>query len=105
MLWDAIQSSQLNGGRDKQEAKWAAVSAIKELSLAEDTNRQTLHVLQPPVLWEGKQEVNRFINFPHTKPNKINAVVEVRAKCSYQRTEHLIPYVMTEKGFPGTYQK
>ena len=45
------------------------------------------------------------MNFPQARPNKTNATVRVRANRRCQRTAHLIPDVMTEKGFPGTYQE
>lgn len=49
--------------------------------------------------------MNKFMNFPYTKPNQINVLIEASANCRYQGTRHLIPNVMTEKDFPETYKK
>lgn len=44
------------------------------------------------------------MNFSHTKPNKLDAIVKAQANCRYQRVP-LIPDVITENHLSGTYHK
>ena len=54
---------------------------------------------------EAGREMNKLMNFPHTKPSKINVLIEASANWWYQGTRHLVPNVRTEKDFPETYKK
>ena len=48
--------------------------------------------------------MNRFMNFPHTKSNKLDVIVKAQANCRYQRVP-LTPDVITENDLSGTYRK